>query len=122
MTTRYDAIQQSREQQLERLREEREEECAAAGFEAECTDRFDDQIEDARIAMEAELERMRHERDRALQDIETQRAAQVEELELERQARLDALREEWRVSCTDRCTVCRENMEELLEAVHLEYE
>merc|ERR1712241_1566493 len=84
MTTRYDAIQQSREQQLERLREEREEECAAAGFEAECTDRFDDQIEDARIAMEAELER---------------------------QARLDALREEWRVSCTDRCTVCRENME-----------
>merc|ERR1712241_552268 len=95
MTTRYDAIQQSREQQLERLREEREEECAAAGFEAECTDRFDDQIEDARIAMEAELER---------------------------QARLDALREEWRVSCTDRCTVCRENMEELLEAVHLEFE
>ena len=46
----------------------------------------------------------------------------MEDLEIQRQERLDALREEWRVSCTDRCTVCRENQEELLEAVHLEYE
>ena len=42
-TTQYEAIQQSREQQILRLTEEREAECAAAGFEAECTDRFDDQ-------------------------------------------------------------------------------
>merc|ERR1712038_2046459 len=87
-----------------------------------CTDRFDDQIEEATRAMEEELERLRNERDRELQNIETMRTEQVEDLEIQRQERLDALREEWRVSCTDRCTVCRENQEELLEAVHLEYE
>merc|ERR1712117_920028 len=116
-TTQYEAIQQSREQQILRLTEEREAECAAAGFEAECTDRFDDQIEAERVRMEQELERMRLERDRALLEIETRRTG-----ELERQGRLDTLREEWRVSCTDQCDVCRETQEELLEEVHLEYE
>jgi len=51
-TTQYEAIQQSREQQLMRLTEEREAECAAAGFEEECTDRFNDQIEAERVRME----------------------------------------------------------------------
>ena len=41
---------------------------------------------------------------------------------MERQERLDALRDEWRVSCSDKCTVCRETQEQLLEKVHLEYE
>jgi len=122
MDAQYEAIMASREQQLERLRAEREEECAAAGFEELCTDRFDDQIEEERRRMEAELEHMRLERDNALLDIETRRTAETEMLEAERQGRLDALREEWKVSCTDQCTVCRETQEELLEAVHLEYE
>ena len=54
-TTQYEAIQQSREQQLMRLTEEREAECAAAGFEEECTDRFNDQIEAERVRMEQVL-------------------------------------------------------------------
>ena len=41
--TQYDAIQQSRERELDRLRGKRREECDAAGFQAACTDRFDDQ-------------------------------------------------------------------------------
>ena len=41
--TQYDAIQQSRERELDRLRGKRREECDVAGFQAVCTDRFDDQ-------------------------------------------------------------------------------
>ena len=41
---------------------------------------------------------------------------------MERQQRLDDLRAEWKVSCTEKCTVCRETQEQLLEKVHLEYE
>ena len=107
---------------METLREEREEECNAAGLEEACTDRFDDQIEGEQQAMEEELDSMRLEQEAALQNINTNRTGQVEELEMEREERLDALREEWRVSCTDQCTVCRETKEELLEADHLEYE
>ena len=40
--TKHDAIQQSREQELDRLRDRRKKECDAAGFEAACTDKFDD--------------------------------------------------------------------------------
>ena len=43
-TTQYEAIQQSRERDLDRLRKNSKEECDAAGFEAACTDRFDDQV------------------------------------------------------------------------------
>ena len=47
---------------------------------------------------------------------------QVKELEKAREDRLDALRKEWKIACTDQCTMCRETQEELMEAVHLEYE
>ena len=118
----YEAIQQSREHQLEELRAEHEVEYAAEGIELVCSDQFDDQIEAERKAMEKELERMQNERDDTMQDIKTNRTERVEQLENERQERLDALREEWKKACTDQCTMCRESQEELLEAVHLEYE
>ena len=121
-TTQYEAIQQSKSQQLVTLKNEREVECAAAGFEEACVDRFDDHIEEARVAMEEEMEHLRLEQVKALQTIESTRTKQVEELEIQRQEKVDALREEWKVSCTEKCTVCRETQEELLEEVHLEYE
>ena len=118
--TQYEAIQQSRGQQLDILLTERKEECETEGVE--CTDTFDDQIEAELEATERDLERMRLELDDALRNITTNRTERVEELDNERQEKLDALREEWNISCTDQCTMCREIQEELLEAVHLEYE
>ena len=64
---------------METLREEREEECNAAGLEAACTDRFDDQIEGEQQAMEEELDSMRKERDEALEAIETNKTEKVRE-------------------------------------------
>ena len=64
---------------METLREEREEECNAAGLEEACTDRFDDQIEGEQQAMEEELDSMRKERDEALEAIETDKTEKVRE-------------------------------------------
>ena len=65
---------------------------------------------------------MRVEWYKAVQKIETVRTEQVEKLEIQRHDRVEALIKEWRISCGKHCTVCREAQEELLEAVHLEYE
>ena len=65
---------------METLREEREEECNAAGLEAACTDRFDDQIEAEQQAIEEELDSMQKERDEALEAIETDKTEKVREL------------------------------------------
>ena len=64
---------------METLREEREEECNAAGLEEACTDTFDDQIEGEQQAMEEELDSMRKERDEALEAIETDKTEKVRE-------------------------------------------
>ena len=62
---------------MEILRKEREEECT--GFEEACTDRFDDQIEAEKQAMEKELDGLQKEKDEALKAIETNKTEQVRE-------------------------------------------
>ena len=63
---------------MELLQKEREEECK--GFEEACTDRFDDQIEAEKQAMEEGLDDLKKEKDEALQAIETNKTEKVWEL------------------------------------------
>merc|ERR1739842_97870 len=71
---------------------------------------------------EEEVNRIRLELDTVLENVEIERKKHVEVIEIERKTVLDQLRAEWKMACTDKCTICREAQETLLEKVHAEQE
>lgn len=108
-------IERDTDVELQRLRVEREK---CAGDVMTCTDAFDDKIEQVRVRLEEDIRRMRLEQNRILERVVIQRNRQLEIIEMARKQEITAMRLEWRRTCTDKCTLCREEQEGLLELVH----
>ena len=114
-----DAHQEASTKELMSLTQERE---ACKGDIESCQDKFDTEINQVRVKMEEETKKIRLELDTVLESIEIERKKQVDIIELERKTELDQLRTEWKMTCTDKCNVCRETQDQLLEKVHAEQE
>merc|ERR1711884_844556 len=95
---------------------------ACEGDLESCQQKYDSEVNGVRMRTTQEIERIRLERETVINNLEIERKKKIEIIEVEQTAELDQLRAEWKVSCTDKCNVCRETQNELLQKVHDEGE
>ena len=112
-------IERDTDAELQRLRVERDN-CKVDVLS--CTDIYDDKIEGVRIKLEEDIRQFRLESNRVMERVVIQRNRQLQIIEMARKQEINALRIEWKRTCTDKCTLCREEQNGLLEIVHAKRE
>ena len=95
---------------------------ACEGDFESCQQKYDSEVNGVHMRFTQEIERIRLARETVINNLETERKTKIEIIEEEQNTELDQLREEWKRSCTDKCNVCRETQNELLQKVHHEVE
>merc|ERR1712227_1031267 len=71
---------------------------------------------------EEDIRQFRLESNRIMERVVIQRNRQLQIIEMARKQEINAMRIEWKRTCTDKCTLCREEQNGLLEIVHAKWD